>query len=175
MVLFFSIPSFIPRYIRSSVTWRLQWQMAPVEEAPRLTARPPTTMAALRPCRPAQQMMTARPIWLSTTCRRTWPRRSFVVCLAASARLNPANWFATRSQVLIAAELFVFISFEVHQIDFDNQNPPLFYHIFKSLFFSFSAVLIRDLKNLKSITAESKSSKSGAGSDPASAISILRQ
>lgn len=138
--------SFIPLHTRSSVTWRLRWQMAPAEEAPRLTARPPTTMAALHPCRPAQQTMTARPIWLSTTCRRTWPRRSFVVCLAASARLNPANWFATRSQVLIAAELFVFISFEVHQIDFDKQNPPLSYHIFKCLFFSFSSVFIRDLK-----------------------------
>lgn len=149
--------------------------MAPAEEAPQLTAPPPTTMAALRPCRLAQQMMTARPIWLSTTCRRTWPRRSFEVCLAALARLNPVNWFATRSQVLIATELFVFISFEVHQIDFDKQNPPLFYHIFKCLCFSFSSVLMRDLKNMKSITTDSKALKSGVGTDPASAISVLRQ
>lgn len=174
MVLFFTTPSFIPLHTRSSVTWRLRWQMAPAEEEPRLMARPPTTMAALHPCRPAQQMMTARPIWLSTTCRRTWPRRSSVACLAASARLNPANWFVTRSQVLIAAELFVFISFKVHQADFDKQNPPLCYHIFKCLFSSFSSVLIRDLKDRKSVTTDSKASKSGAGWDPAAAISILR-
>lgn len=101
---FFSspFPSFIPLRTRSSVTWRLRWQMAPAAAAPRLTARPPTTTAALHPCRPAQQMMTARPIWLSTTCPRTWPRKSSAVCLAASARLNPANWFETRSQVPIA-------------------------------------------------------------------------
>lgn len=85
---------------RSSVTWRLQWQMAPAEEAPQPTGRPPTAADAPRPCRLAQQTTTARPTSLSTTCPRTWPRRSFAACSAASARSSPASWFATRSQVL---------------------------------------------------------------------------
>lgn len=85
---------------RSSVTWRLQWQTAPAEEGTRPTGRPPTAADALRPCRPAPQTMTARPTSSSTTCPRTWPRRSSAACSAASARSSPASWFATRSQVL---------------------------------------------------------------------------
>lgn len=132
-------PSLLCPCSRSSVTWKLQWQTAPAEEAPQPTGRPPTTVAALHPCRLVQQMMTARPTSLSTTCPRIWPRRSFAACLAVLARLSPASWFETRSQVLNGFRSFlilplfvsqnkeqknVIISFEVHQVGFNEIAKP---------------------------------------------------
>lgn len=106
---------------RSSVTWRLPWQMVPAEEAPQPTGRPPTTVDAPLPCRPARQTTTARPTSLSTTYPRTWPRRSSAACSAASERSSPASWFATRSQVrngsVFMTEFFR-VSQLLHSLDF---------------------------------------------------------